>query len=94
MTCVVRGRMRCSEPYSNKSLTPMPGDSQRMVVSGYDRILEGHVLEDLEKLGGVKLFMSIKNFLIKRESSGWGCSGERCHHAQEIVTLKSMLIFL
>lgn len=26
----------------------MPGDSQHMVVSGYDQILEGHVLEDLE----------------------------------------------
>lgn len=26
----------------------MPGDSQHMVVSGYDQILEGHGLEDLE----------------------------------------------
>lgn len=48
MTCIVRGCVRHSEPYSNKSLTPMPGDSQHMVVSGYDQILEGHVLEDLE----------------------------------------------
>lgn len=46
MTCIVWGCVRHSEPYSNKSLTPVPGDSQRMVVSGYDRILEGHVLEN------------------------------------------------
>lgn len=43
----------------------MPGDSQHMVVSGYDRILEGHVSEDLENSVVLSYSCLLKIFSLK-----------------------------
>lgn len=64
-----------------------------MVVSGYNGILEGNVVEDLENWMAFKLLISVKNFLMKGSPQVGAVRG-KVSPCTTIVTLKSMLIFL